>query len=405
MTPTQSTPSNGSHERINLNIRKIVLAGILGGILAGGSPMALAAEPEAPLDVFAFPSIQHMVLIEGGGYFPILNNMGNDLYAVFRTGGGHLGRGGALVITHSLPDTARWSPRITVVDGPEDDRNPAVGFGKNNRIIVGYHEQGSYTPEGKYQPSLNKALCKVTLSDDLGNTWSTPQPLGIAGLETCSPYGRIISLPDGTLLMNVYGPYTDTVPGMEAVDKDQGDYAYLVRSTDNGQTWKDPSLILAAHNETALLRLSDGRLLAVSRGSTNQQRLDYTLSLDEGRTWSEPLRLTGPSQHPADLIPLSNGWILMLFGDRSGSEHTIKGIISRDHALSWDVDHTLILSRPVKGDFGYPSGVLLPNGNLAYMYYWAGPAKDAYDYSQARGYVIQFKESDLIAAYEEWLGE
>ena len=405
MTQTQLIQSAGSHEEINRNIRKIVLAGILGGILAGGSRMALAGEPESPVDIFAFPSIQHMVLIEEGGYFPILNHLENDLYAVFRAGGGHLGRGGALVITHSQPDTARWTPRVTVVDGPEDDRNPAVGFGQDHRIIVGYHEQGSYTPEGKYNPSLNQALCKVTLSDDLGKTWTTPHPLGIPGLETCSPYGRIISLPDGTLLMNVYGPYTDKVPGMEAVSQDQGDYAYMVRSTDNGRTWKDPSLILAAHNETALLRLADGRLLAVARGSNNQQRLDYTLSRDEGRTWSEPLRLTGPSQHPADLIPLSNGWILMLFGDRSGSEHTIQGIISRDNALSWDVDHTLILSRPVKGDFGYPSGVLLPNGIVAYMYYWAGPARDAYDFSQARGYLIQFQESELIAAYEEWLGK
>ncbi|MFB3787775.1 MAG: sialidase family protein [bacterium] len=405
MTQTQSTQSTGSHVKMNPAIRMFVLAGILWGILAGDSLMAFAGEPESPADIFAFPSIQHMVLIEGGGYFPILNNLENDLYAVLRTGGGHLGRGGALVITHSQPDSARWSPRVTVVDGPEDDRNPAVGFGKNNRIIVGYHEQGSYTPEGKYNPSLNKALCKITVSDDLGKTWSAPQLLGIAGLETSSPYGRIISLPDGTLLMNVYGPYAADVPGMKSVPSDQGDYAYLVRSSDNGQTWKDPSLILGAHNETALLRLSDGRLLAVSRGSNNQQRLDYSISKDVGRTWSAPLRLTGPSQHPADLITLSNGWILMIFGDRSGSEHTIKGIISRDHALTWDVEHTIIMSRPVKGDFGYPSGVLLPNGNLAYMYYWAGPAKDAYDFSQARGYVIQFKESDLIAAYQKWIGE
>lgn len=375
------------------------------GILTVGTLAAYAAELESPVDIFAFSSIQHMVLIEGGGYFPILNHLENDLYAVFRTGGGHLGRGGALVITHSQPDSARWSPRVTVVDGPEDDRNPAVGFGKNNRIIVGYHEQGSYTPEGKYNPSLDKALCKVTVSDDLGKTWSASQLLGIPGLETCSPYGRIISLPDGLLLMNVYGPYTDAVPGMESVAKEQGDYAYLVRSSDNGQTWKDPSLILAAHNETALMRLADGRLLAVSRGSNNQQRLDYSISQDEGRTWSEPLRLTGPSQHPADLIPLSNGWILMIFGDRSGGEHSVKGIISRDNALSWDVEHTIILSRPVKGDFGYPSGVLLPNGALAYLYYWAGPAKDSYDFSQARGYLIQFKESELLAAYQKWIGE
>ncbi len=355
-------------------------------------------------DIFELPSTEHSVVAEGQGYFPVLNRVDDKLFAVYRAGGGHLGKGGRLVFSISADQGITWTTSSLIVDSPEDDRNPAVGVIPEGRIIVAYHEQGSYDANGRYDPSLKKARCMVTHSDDVGQTWSEPMPLGIPGLESCSPYGRIIQWNDGTLFMNVYGHYTYHVPGMDEVNPNSKNYAYLVRSRDAGITWKEPSLIATGHNETALIPLLDNRLMAVSR-SIGMAKLDMSISEDEGHTWSHPLRLTGPKQHPADLVRLSNGWILMLYGDRNAERRVVRGMISRDEGRTWDMQINGVFSRPVFGDFGYPSAVVTPNGKMAVMYYWAGTAKNSYDGEDARAYVNVIDEMEFIEAYEKLLAE
>ncbi len=354
------------------------------------------------INIYQFPSIQRSILAEGGGYFPILNMVDDSLFAVYRTGAGHLGKNGAL--NYSISDVTGiiWSAPKDIVNSTADDRNPAVAILPDKRIVVGYHEQSSYNNDGTYNPTMKQSRCMITWSDDLGATWSPPKPLGIPGLESCSPYGRIIRLSDGTLLMNVYGAYTKKVPLMETQSPSYSSYAYIVRSKDNGETWGDPSLILPNHNETAIFLLPDNTLIAASRDGAGMQRLDSCISKDLGRSWSSPLRITSQKQHPADLLQLSNGWLLLLYGDRSGSDNrVIRGVISRNNGRIWDISYDIVFSRPVRGDFGYPSGLLLPNGNLAITYYSAGAAKNAYDGTQAKALLIQCKESELIEAYSD----
>jgi BNR repeat protein len=354
------------------------------------------------INIYQSPSIQRSIIAEGGGFFPILNQLGDNLFTVYRTGAGHLGKNGALSYSISDVTGINWSAAQDIVNSSMDDRNPAVAVLPGNRIVVGYHEQSSYKEDGAYNPTLKQSRCMITWSDDLGVTWSPPQPLGIPGMESCSPYGRIIRLQDGTLLMNVYGAYTKKVPLMENQRSSYRSYAYLVRSKDNGETWDDPSLILPNHNETAIFLLPDNTLLAASRDGAGMQRLDSCISKDMGRTWSSPLRITGQKQHPADLLQLSNGWLLLLYGDRSGTDNrVIRGVISRNNGRTWDISYDIVFSRSVRGDFGYPSGLLLPNGNLAITYYSAGAAKNAYDGTQAKALLVQCKEADLIEAYSD----
>ena len=351
------------------------------------------------LNVYQLPSVRQTVAVAGGGYFPILNVYQDKMAAIFRTGAGHLGMDGALSVSWAALSGELWENQQIIIDGPVDDRNPAVGVLKNGRIVVAYHEQGSYGEDGKYDPALKKARCLVTHSDDGGATWSASKPLGIGGLERCSPYGRIVQTGDGTLLMNVYGAYAEGVPMPESWRRLKGDFAYLVQSQDNGETWGNPTTMMAQHNETAILDLGNKRLLAVGRSSSAMQRLDFSASVDMGKTWRSPLRLTNPMQHPGDLLRLSNGWILLLYGDRSQADKVIRGIVSRDSGRTWDLSYEIVCSRPVRGDFGYPSAALLPNGDVSVMYYWAGAAENAYDGTKANAFVVQFKESDLIEAY------
>ena len=106
----------------------------------------------------------------------------------------------------------------------------------------------------------------LTRSTDAGQTWSDPKPIDVTDIAWGSPYGRILTLPDNSMLMNIYGgkirANDQTIsPG------DDNENAYIYRSTDHGQSWTR-----FAHpgpnrfNETALLHLPDNRLRHEARG-------------------------------------------------------------------------------------------------------------------------------------------
>ncbi len=367
----------------------------------GTQPQSQESIPvTATLNVFDLPSVNHATIAMKSGYFPVLNSVGNQLFAVYRGGGGHLGHGGYLILNQTQEDGTTWGQGIVAANTLDDDRNPAFCVTPTGRLLLAYHQQGSYTSEGTYDPSLKKARCMVTWSDDGGKTWEEPKPLGIPGLESCSPYGRIILGNDNTLLMNVYGPFTEKIPGVNNTQNNFRDYAYLVRSKDNGLTWEQPNLIAAGCNETAMLRLHDGHLLACAR-TEKGGRLNLTHSRDGAQTWTSPLRLTNNGQHPADLIFLSNGWILLVYGDRSVEDKMILGMVSKDNGRSWELNNRCVFSRPVRGDFGYPSAARLADGRIGIAYYWAGHAKNAYDFEHARGYITLFREDEFIQAYQK----
>ncbi len=352
-----------------------------------------AADSADFIDALQFPSTEVTEAVEGQGYFPVAVVKDQKIVVVLRDGGGHLGIGGCLDWIESTDGGTTWSEPRTIVDTPVDDRNPAVGVTASGRFLLGFHHQGSYNAEKKYDPSLDKARCMTMYSDD-GKDWSDPQPLGIEGLETTSPYGRIIGLNDGTYLMNVYGKYTDKLPGMHNVPDDLRHYAYVVRSKDGGVTWSDPSLIAAGYNETALV-MPRGRLIAAAR-SSKEGHLAVFVSADEGYTWERVGQVTEARQHPADLITLSNGWVLLVFGNRQ-EEKAIRGIVSHNGGKSWDTSCQIRFSKPVRGDFGYPS-IVRYDGDLVLLHYWAGDAKNSYDGSNARAYATRIREAELLNA-------
>ncbi|MBI1388911.1 MAG: hypothetical protein GC154_10735 [bacterium] len=358
-----------------------------------------AAQPFSPiLNAFELTSANLVVAANQSGYFPILTSLEDMMFTVYRGGSGHLGVEGSLLMKWSMDSGINWQSPDVVIDGPVDDRNPAVCMTQSGRIIVAYLKQASYTFERKYDPSMKDMHCMVTWSDDLGAHWTSPKSLGVPALDRCSPFGRIVHAANGDWLLTVYGAYSK-VPGSEGVRDDLGDYAYLVRSSDEGETWGEPVMIAPGHNETALYSFGDGRILAAAR-TTQTQRLNLIVSADDGRTWGSPLRLTNPYQHPGDFVRLSNGWLLLLYGDRSQTFKTIRGFISKDDGLSWNVKAGCVFSRPVQGDFGYPSGVLLTDGTLAIQYYWAGQAENAYDNHDARLYTTLLSEKEFLLTYQ-----
>jgi sialidase-1 len=221
-------------------------------------------------------------------------------------------------------------------------------------------------PKGKWQPPISTRYSVwLTLSEDNGQTWLPPRSLKVSPLAYGSPYGKIVSLPDGTLLLPVY-----------QWDEEQRYGSYILRSRDGGWNWDEPTLIAEGHNEAALTVLPDGTLLAVVRRNDNS--LSECYSEDGGRTWTPPQKLTEAPYHLADVIVLSSGRVLLTFGRRIelyGSEAVLGEFENGRVKWLWET-RTLIEWRAANPDCGYPSSVQLDDGTIVTLVYGVGLKDD-----------------------------
>jgi hypothetical protein len=364
------------------------------------------------LDVRALPGTREVIAYKDGGLFPVLALAPNGvILAALRGGAGHLGLDGRIEILRSLDTGLSWSPPNVIADSERDDRNPAFGLSNQGTLILAYHCQGNYDAEGNYlraaESRADRVDVMVTRSHDAGLTWEKPYQLGVDALRSGSPFGKIVALADGALLMAIY----------------HANGSFLVHSHDDGASWAEPVLLAEKMNETALVCLPNGELMAVMRGEDEQQALHSTHSTDGGFTWSPPVQITGARQHPADLVLLSNGALLLTYGNRT-PPYQIEGLVSRDNGHTW-LDCLLTFSGPLYGynldsprptDLGYPSSVVgtdLRKGVTLYYYNpsvnkpwnWAGREHEArYAVHHYYAIAVHWDEAELIAALEQRVG-
>ncbi len=384
----------------------------------------------AVLDVRALPGTSEVIAYKDGGLFPVLALSGDAVVAVLRGGAGHLGLDGRMEVVRSHDAGHTWSPPAVVADSDFDDRNPAFGVSQAGTLVLSYHRQGNYDEAGNWRRREamedSRVEIRVTRSHDGGLTWETPYPLGVDLLAAGSPFGKIVALADGTLLMPIYArPIAALLGSHASAVTGDGDCSYLVRSHDDGVTWGEPSLIAVNKNETALIALPNGDLLAMLRSIPPDQALYSSRSSDGGHTWSPPVQVTGPRQHPADLVQLVNGDILMTYGNRT-APYRIEGKVSRDSGRSW-LAPLLTFSAPLYGydlpperptDLGYPSSVVRRNagsGQGVTMYYYNPSVRKPWQHENrsvetrylARDYyavAVTWDEAELIAAIDKLIG-
>lgn len=376
------------------------------------------------VDVRALPGTRETTAYCGGGLFPILALAPNgDLVAALRGGAGHLGRAGRMEVVRSSDNGLTWTPPNLVADGDDDDRDAAFGVSSRGTFVLLHQREHRYDDSGNYQVGLpisnpKPVALMATRSVDNGLTWEKPNPLSFDTLATASFFGKVVSLDDGTLLAPVY----NSRPRAGEPGEPQYDVSYLLRSQDDGRTWGGLSQIAPHRNETALIVLPDGELLAVQRDDTDQA-LHSTRSQDGGLTWSASTQITQARQHPADMVRLSNGDILLTYGNRN-PPFRIEGRISRDGGRSW-LGCLLVLSGHLYGyttdesrrtDLGYPSNVILNDGQGVTIYYYnpsmrlAADARQSarnvlYQHNDYRAIAVTWQEDELIEAVDNALGE
>jgi sialidase-1 len=194
-------------------------------------------------------------------------------------------------------------------------------------------------------------------STDGGITWSARYPTIVN-----SPHGPT-QMSDGRLIYAGKQLWTE--------EKRIG----VCESTDDGQTWKWLAEILTrpgdskvAYHELHAVEAADGRLIAHIR---NENKAEYgetfqSESSDGGKTWSVPHSI-GVWGLPSFLTRLRDGRLLMSYGHRRAPLGN-QARVSQDHGRTWS-EPMIISGDGAKGDLGYPSTVELADGSLLTVWY------------------------------------
>ena len=344
-------------------------------VVLTGTPPAKAgafAMKEDPKDESSVPRLEGVhdqPAVTGQGYFPVLVMLKDgSLGAVVRGGDAHIGIKGRLDWIHSADGGKTWSKPTVIVDSQWDDRNPGAGVMPDGTIVVSYGEAHTYNAEGKWDRTAGKYVLYYVLSTDGGKTWSKKIALCPDLLHNGSPFGRIIALRDGTALMQVYTWKTQSKEPVTAKLKFKRPCVGILRSTDNGRTWGDWSLVATGANEIALVEMPDGRLVAAMRSSG----VSVCESADKGRTWSKPQAVTKTGEIPPDLWLLRSGALLMVYGCRLEPKGA-QAILSDDAGKTWGFDKRVFVAwKALSSDCGYPSVVQLADGTIVMLYYAVG---------------------------------
>ena len=147
-------------------------------------------------------------------------------------------------------------------------------------------------------------------------------------------------------------------------------YAYAFRSWDGGKTWDDISFISDGFGEIGFLQTKEKKILAAMRAvDRSEGGIHLSESTDNGKTWSRPLRVTFDSEHPADLIELADGRIIMTHGQRT-RPMGVQALVSDDGGTTWKQKDKLALAwQAPNRDTGYPSSLVRRDGKILTLYY------------------------------------
>ncbi len=441
-TPVARTPVARTHVA-RTHVARTHVAGLVFAILSvpvvGNRAMAEgAATQEQPRKL---EKAERIEVVRGGGYFPTLIRLTDGtLAAVVRGGARHVGVGGRLDLVTSGDGGRNWSAPRPIVYMPPDSRSGAFGQAPDGRLIYAFSVTGPYRG-GQFVFETHRYTLWVTTSEDSGDSWTPPQQINTAPYPYAMPYGKIVALSDGTLLMALYGWYQPEREGGELPVDKLGWHTALCRSNDNGVTWSPPTPMFDylpgdkgyGYHEVALVVLPGDKVLAVMRGGP-LDGLDQCLSTDGGRTWSSVEGVVfGPDKSnkarlPADVILLKSGRLLLTFGHRE-SPFGVEAVLSFNQAGQWDQlaatpppttwkplpsrktarqwdwqTHVSLEWNAASADCGYPSSVQLDDGTIVTLYYGVGevgkphefsPIEPEHRLSMEYARCIRYREADL----------
>jgi len=330
-------------------------------IAAAALPVLLAAERYVAIDnVCAWPNLK---VLPGGGLVAVIFNQPShggvegDVEAWASGDGGRTWRRAGVPAPHA-PGTLRL--------------NHAAGLALDGSLLVLASGRRIEQRKDMWLPVI------VARSADGGMSWDRAETVRLpAGVDYLIPFGDIVQLPGRRLAASFYhdrrysGFHGGPPQPLRPMQAEASGDAYVLFSGDDGRSWGDAVLLgKNDYNETALLAVGGARLLAAAR-TCKDRRLDLFVSEDSGRTWRNTGPVSLPNQHPASLLRLRDGRILITYGVRERGNRAIAVRVSSDEGRSWSAAWPII-TQAASGDHGYPSTVQLAGGLFVTAWYSSG---------------------------------
>jgi hypothetical protein len=259
-------------------------------------------------------------------------------------------------------DGALWELRgVAAPHEPGANRmNVAAGLAHDGTLIVIASGWSHKAPQGEEPPAGRSTVLTpwVCRSTDGGRSWVRTETVSMPDdIPPLIPFGDIVRASDGTLGVSFYSWH----------DREKNT-TYLLRSRDNGRTWGEATIIgVDDYNEADLLCIDGKRWLAACR-TVKDAHLELFASEDGGQHWigRGPLTLSG--QHPAHLLSLEGGRILLVYGIRNRGLYGVGARLSADEGQTWSAPR-LLVDLEDAADGGYPSSVQLKDGIIVTAYY------------------------------------
>jgi len=260
-------------------------------------------------------------------------------------------------------DGLSWKKLSTITQHePQTNRmNHAAGLNANGNLVVLCNGWDKVAPQRNAESRPIPTV--VCISRDGGRTWEQGGPVlpKDEGLSWQVPFGDITHAANGDLVASTYSF------GRSTANAEKTGNIYAARSKDGGKTWPVIAPIVKdKHCESAILHLGGGKWLAASR-RLGLLDLDLFASDDDALTWQHVTTLDIKPVSSAHLLKLSDGRVLLTYGNRAQGSYGIEARTSSDGGRTWGKPQQLVPLE--KSDCGYPDAIELPGGRLIVAYY------------------------------------
>lgn len=215
----------------------------------------------------------------------------------------------------------------------------------------------------------------VMSSKDDGETWSSPKRISET---TRRDHWRWYATGPGNGIQLSRGKHAGRllIPSNHSDHSDPKEHPYrshVIYSDDHGDTWKLGGVHEARTNESAVVELSDGRVLQQMRSYHDKGVRAMAVSDDGGDSWGKVFLESALNTPVCQANILRYSWPetkdardanLIFFSSPRGKDRKAMTVwSSRDDGKSWEVHKNIF-----PGGSAYSNLVVLPNGELGLLY-------------------------------------